>query len=141
MPRLGRILALLAAFLACAALVVAPGLAAGGKKYKGKTAHNRPIGFKVKGRKVVKFVAGINLFCTGKGIEFNAVIPPHAMKLRKGGRFRYKGKDKEKSATIEIHGRVKGEKAKGTVYMFHSWYDNGTFQPCEGKAKWHAKRR
>ena len=137
-----RILIALTALLACLA-VAAPGLAAGGKKYKGKTEQSRPVTFTKKGKKIVKFRGGVNAFCIGKGIEFRTAIPPKAMKVKKGGKFRYKGRDKGDDTDIVIRGKLKkGGKASGIVQMNYTWYDSSTgyFQGCSGKAKWHAKR-
>ena len=127
--------------LALAIPAVAP--AATGGKYKGKTEQNRPVTFKVSKGKVKSFEAGINVFCIGDGIKFNAVIPPKAMKLKKGGKFSYKGRDKLDSSNIEIKGKVRGGKASGTVSMTYSQYDASTrmFTGCSGVAKFKAKRK
>ena len=136
-----RLAATAALTLALAIPAVAPAAIAG--KYKGKTEQNRPVTFKVSKGKVKVFEAGINVFCIGDGIKFNAVIPPKAMKVKKGGKFAYKGRDKIDSANIEITGRVKGKKASGKISMTYSQYDasSGLFQGCSGKAKWSAKRK
>ena len=128
--------ALVATVLSLALVVPTSGLAAGGK-YKGKTEQNRPVTFKVSKGKVKSFEGGINVFCIGSGIEFNAVIPPKAMKLKKGGKFSYKGRDKIDSANIEIKGKVKGGKASGKISMTHTRYDGSTgmFQGCSGEAE------
>jgi hypothetical protein len=124
------------------ALTAPIALAAGGK-YKGKTEQNRPVTFKVSKGKVKSFEAGANVFCIGDGIKSNAVIPPKAMKLKKGGKFSYKGRDKIDSANIEIKGKVKGKQASGTISMTYSQYDasTGQFTGCSGKAKFKAKRK
>lgn len=133
--------AIAALSLALTIPAVAP--AATGGKYKGKTEQSRPITFRVSKGKVKSFEGGINVFCIGSGIEFNAVIPPKAMKLKKGGKFSYKGRDKIDSANIEIKGRVKGKKASGKISMTHTRYDGSTgmFQGCSGEAKFKAKRK
>jgi len=119
--------------LTALAIVVAPVSAASAAKYSGKSEQSRPVDFKVKGGKVKGFVAGVNLFCIGRGIEFNAAIPPRPMKLKKGGKFSYKGDDKQGQASLEISGKVKGKNASGTVSMTRSG--------CSGTAKWTAKRK
>ena len=136
-----RIAAVAALTLALTVPAVAP--AATGGKYKGKTEQNRPVTFKVSKGKVKSFEAGINVFCIGDGLKFNAVIPPKAMKLKKGGKFSYKGRDKIDSANIEISGRVKGKKASGKISMTYSQYDasTGMFNGCSGEAKFKAKRK
>jgi hypothetical protein len=130
--KLPRLIAAVAAVLVFAALA-APGIAAGPKKFRGTTEHNRPISFKVKGKKVRKFVAGINTFCVGQGIQFRAVIPPGPMKIHRGGKFSYNGPDKGDDTEIQIRGRIKGRKAKGKIQM--------SYAGCSGAAKWKAKRR
>jgi hypothetical protein len=136
-----RLAATAALTLALTIPAVAP--AATGGKYKGKTEQNRPVTFKVSKGKVKSFEAGINVFCIGDGIKFNAVIPPKAMKLKKGGKFSYKGRDRINSANIEIKGRVKGSKASGKISMTYSQYDASTrlFMGCSGEATFKAKRR
>ena len=131
-----------AAVLSLALVVPTSGLAAGGK-YKGKTEQNRPVTFKVSKGKVKSFEGGINVFCIGSGIEFNAVTPPKAMKVKKGGKFSYKGRDKVDGSNIEIKGKVKGGKASGKISMTHTRYDASTrmFQGCSGEAKFKAKRK
>jgi len=76
-------------------------------------------------------------------IEFNAAIPPKAMKVRKGGKFSYKGTDSVDRSNIEITGKIVGSKASGKVSMTHANYDSstGTFSSCSGEAKWSAKRK
>jgi hypothetical protein len=129
--------------LSLALVVPTSGLAAAGGKYKGTTEQNRPVTFKVSKGKVKSFEGGINVFCIGDGIKFNAVIPPKAMKVKKGGKFSYKGRDKIDSANIEIKGKLKGKKASGKISMTYSQYDasTGYFQGCSGEAKFKAKRK
>jgi hypothetical protein len=133
--------ALLAIVLSLA--LAAPIALAAGGKYKGKTEHNRPISFKVSKGKVKSFEAGINIFCIGSGVRFDAVIPPLPMKVRKGGKFSYKGLDKVATSTIEIKGKVKGKKGSGTISMSNSQYNSSTqsFSGCTGKAKFKVKRK
>jgi len=123
--------ALLAIVLSLA--LAAPVALAAGRKYKGKTEQNRPISFKVSKGKVRSFEGGINLFCLGSGIRFDAVIPPLPMKVFKGGKFSYKGLDKVASNNIEIKGKVKGKRGSGTISM--------TSSGCTGKAKFKVKRK
>ena len=132
-----------AAALALALTIPAVAPAATGGKYKGETEQERPVTFKVSKGKVKSFEGGINVFCIGSGIEFNAVIPPKAMKLKKGGKFSYEGRDKIDSTNIEIKGKVKGKKASGSISMTYSQYDasSGQFTGCSGKAKFKAKRK
>jgi hypothetical protein len=118
--------------LVAAFALLAPG-AASAAKYSGESEQSRPVNFKVKSGKVRNFVAGVNLFCIGRGLEFNAAIPPKAMKIKAKGKFSYKGDDKEGSASIEITGKVRGGNASGKVSMVK----NG----CSGTAKWTAKRK
>jgi hypothetical protein len=118
--------------LVAACALLAP-TAATAAKYSGESEQSRPVNFKVKGTKVRNFVAGVNLFCIGRGLEFNAAIPPRAMKVGAKGKFHYKGDDKQGSASIEITGKVKGKTASGKVSMVK----NG----CSGTAKWTAKRK
>ena len=124
-----------------AALAAAPAVAAT-LKFRGKNENNRPLTFKVRSGKVVDFVGGINLFCIGEGIQFNAVIPPKAMRVR-GGKFRYKGDDKEGNASIEIKGTITGKRAKGSYTMVKSHYSSseGRVISCSGDTKWTAKAR
>ncbi len=133
-------LPLLAVLLA--ALVIAPVAVAATKSFEGKNENNRPLSFKVKGKKVTNFVGGINLFCIGEGIQFNAVIPPKAMKL-KAGKFTYRGDDKEGNGSIDIAGRIKGKKATGTMSMVTTRYSasEGRVVSCSGDTKWTAKAR
>ena len=134
-------LAALAA-LTVALTIPAAAFAAGGS-YKGSSEQERPVTFKVSKGKVKSFEGGINVFCIGDGIKFNAVILPKAMKVKKGGKFSYKGRDKIDSANIEIKGKVKGKKASGKISMTYSQYDASTrlFTGCSGEAKWKAKRK
>ena len=125
-----------------AALVIAPVALAAGGKFKGKNENNRTLTFKVKGGKVVDFVGGINLFCIGEGIQFNAVIPPKAMKIR-GGKFKYKGDDKEGNGSIEIRGTITGKRAKGSFSMVTTRYSatESRVISCSGDTKWTAKAK
>jgi hypothetical protein len=124
------------------ALLLVPAASASAASYKGKTNQNRPVTFKLSGGKVKSFTGGVNLFCVGSGIEFNAVIPPKPLKV-KNGKFSYKGRDKIDSADIVIKGKISGSKASGSLSMQHTKYDSSTrlFQPCSGKAKWSAKKK
>jgi hypothetical protein len=65
------------------------------------------------------------------------------MKLKAGGKFSYKGRDKIDSANIEIKGKVKGRKASGKIAMTYSQYDGSTrmFTGCSGEAKFKVKRK
>jgi hypothetical protein len=121
-----------AAALVAAFALVLPATASAAK-YSGESEQSRPVNFKVKRGKVRDFVAGVNLFCIGRGLEFNAAIPPRAMRIKARGKFSYKGDDKQGSASIEITGKVKGKTASGKVSMVK----NG----CSGTAKWTAKRK
>ena len=125
-----------------AALAAAPAAAAPTLKFSGKNENNRPLNFKLRSGKVVDFVGGINLFCIGEGIQFNAVIPPRAMKL-KGKTFKYRGDDKEGNGSIDIVVRLKGKRASGTMSMVTSRYSasEGRFVSCSGDTKWTAKVR
>ncbi|MDQ3740241.1 MAG: hypothetical protein M3389_04775 [Actinomycetota bacterium] len=126
----------------CAALAAAPAAAAPTLKFRGKNENNRPLTFKVRSGKVVDFVGGINLFCIGEGIQFNAVIPPKAMRVS-GGKFKYEGDDKEGNATIEINGTISGRRARGRFSMVKSHYSSseGRVISCSGDTKWTAKAR
>lgn len=137
-----RLAALAAVLLVLLLALPSTGVGAGGK-YKGTTTQNRPVTFKISKGKVRNFKAGVNLFCIGSGIEFNAAIPPRPMKIRKGGKFSYKGDDKSDSAEIVVKGKVSGAKVKGRVSMTHSKYDAGSrmFVGCSGEAKFTAKKR
>src|SRR3954465_761096 len=130
------------ALCATAAFASPAAAAGGGTKFKGKNEQNRTLSYKVKGGKVRDFVGGVNMFCIGEGIEFNAVIPPGPMKIT-GGKFSYKGRDKSDSTNIELSGTIKGGKAKGKMSMTDSRYDayNQTFTSCSGSAKWTAKAK
>ncbi|HEX8123330.1 MAG TPA: hypothetical protein VF549_18905 [Solirubrobacteraceae bacterium] len=125
-----------------AALAATPAAAAPTLKFKGKNENNRPLTFKLRSGKVVDFVGGINLFCIGEGIQFNAVIPPKAMKVT-GGKFKYKGDDKEGNGSIEIKGTITGKKAKGSFSMVTSHYSasEGRVISCSGDTKWTAKAK
>jgi hypothetical protein len=125
-----------------AALAAAPAAAAPTLKFKGKNENNRPVNFKLKAGKVVDFVGGINLFCIGEGIQFNAVIPPKAMKVT-GGKFKYKGDDKQGDGSIEIKGTITGKKAKGSYSMVTTRYSatEGRVISCSGDTKWTAKAK
>ena len=129
------LLAALAAMLPAAAFAATT-------KFSGKNEQNRPLNFKVRSGKVVDFVGGINLFCIGEGFQFNAAIPPRAMKVT-NGRFRYKGDDKEGNATIEISGRIVGRRASGRLSMVKSHYSSsqGRVISCSGDTKWTARAR
>jgi hypothetical protein len=116
-----------------AVALLAPAGSASAAKYSGESEQSRPVDFKVKGGKVRGFVAGVNLFCIGRGIEFNAAIPPRPMKIKARGKFAYKGDDKQGQASIEITGKVKGKTASGKVSMTRSG--------CSGTAKWTARRK
>ncbi len=132
---------LLLPLLLIGSLAAAPAVAAT-LKFSGKNENNRPLSFKVRSGKVVDFVGGINLFCIGEGIQFNAVIPPKAMRVR-GGRFSYKGDDKEGNATIEIKGTISGRRARGRFSMVKSHYSasEGRVISCSGDTKWTARAR
>ena len=125
-----------------AALLLAPVAVAATKSYKGKNENNRPLTFKLRSGKVVDFVGGINLFCIGEGIQFNAVIPPKAMKVT-AGRFKYKGDDKEGNGSIEITGRIRGKRANGRMSMVTTRYSatEGRVISCSADTKWSAKAR
>lgn len=145
MPRttpLQRLLAALASAALATALLATPGIAASGAKYSGKTSQKRPVTFKLRGGKVRGFVGGVTMYCTQSGYQFNAAIPPGPMKVR-GGKFSYKGRDKNDSVDIVIKGTIDGGKAHGRLQMTDSTYfaSSGTFDTCSGKAKWTAKRR
>ena len=137
-----RRLPLLAAVVAASTLAVAPAAAAPTLKFKGKNDQNRPLTFKVRSGKVVDFVGGVNLFCIGEGIQFNAAIPPKAMKIT-SGKFKYEGDDKEGNGTLEIAGRITGKRAKGTLAMVTSRYSasEGRVISCSADTKWTARRR
>ena len=129
--------------LVCIGLLAAPAAAGLGGAYKGKTEQNRPVTFKVAKGKVKGFTAGINVFCIGEGIKFNAVIPPKALKVR-DKKFSYKGRDRVDSSDITINGRfVRGGKVKGKVSMISSTSDSssGFFVSCSGEAKFTAKKK
>ena len=125
-----------------AALAAAPAAAAPTLKFSGKNENNRKLTFKLKSGKVVDFVGGINLFCIGEGIQFNAVIPPKAMKVT-GGKFKYKGDDKQGDGSIEITGRITGKRAKGRMSMVTTRYSatEGRVISCSGDTKWTARAR
>ena len=125
-----------------AALAVTPAAAAPTLKFKGKNEQNRPLSFKLRSGKVVDFVGGINLFCIGEGLQFNAVIPPKALKVT-AGRFKYKGDDKEGHGNIEIKGTITGRKAKGRMSMVTTRYSasEGRVISCSGDTRWTAKAR
>ena len=137
-----RRLPLLAALVAALTLAVAPAAAAPTKRFSGKNDQNRPLNFKVRSGKVVDFVGGVNLFCIGEGIQFNAAIPPRAMRIR-NGRFKYEGDDKEGNATIEITGRISGRRASGKLAMVKSHYSSseGRVISCSADTKWNARQR
>ena len=124
------------------ALAAAPAAAAPTLRFKGKNENNRPLTFKLRSAKVVDFVGGINLFCIGEGIQFNAVIPPRAMKVN-GGKFRYKGDDKEGNGSIEINGTITGKRARGRMSMVTTRYSatEGRVISCSGDTKWTARAR
>ncbi len=136
-----RILVLVLAALTVFAAVA---VAAPPKKgsYSGKTSQNRAITFKVSGGNVKAFSGGVNMFCGQSGLQFDAAIPPRAMRLR-NGRFSYKGRDKVDGNNIEISGRVNGGKASGKLRMTDSRYDAGSqsFDTCAGSSTWKTKRR
>jgi hypothetical protein len=133
---------LLLVSLVLATLAVPVAVAATGGSFKGKTAQNRTLSFTVKGGKVTKFSAGINMMCVQSGIELNAVIPPKALRV-KHGRFSYEGRDATDGTNIEITGRLKGKRASGTVRMTDSRYNaaSQTFDSCVGSARWTAKAK
>ncbi len=133
---------LIAIIAAGSVFLAAPAALAGGTSYKGKTDQNRTITFKISGGKVRSFVGGVNMFCIGDGIEFNAAIPPKALKVT-GGKFSYKGRDKIDSVNLEISGKVSGSKVKGKLRMTDSRYDaaNQEFHPCSGSATFTAKAK
>ena len=123
-------------------LALAATAPAAGQKFSGKNENNRPLNFKLRGGKVVDFVGGINLFCIGEGIQFNAVIPPKAMKVT-GGKFKYKGDDKQGDGSIEIAGKITGKRAKGSFSMVTTRYSatEGRVISCSGDTKWSAKAK
>jgi hypothetical protein len=125
-----------------ALLAVTPAAAAPTLKFRGKNDQNRPLTFKLRSGKVVDFVGGVNLFCIGEGIQFNAAIPPRAMRVR-NGRFRYEGKDKEGNSTLEITGRINGRRANGKLGMVSSRYSSseGRVISCSADTKWNARAR
>lgn len=129
-----------AAVVATAAVPAVAAFKAG--SYRGKTSQSRVLTFKVKGGKVTAFSAGVNMMCIQSGIEFNAAIPPGAMKIR-GGRFSYRGRDKIDSVNLTIKGTISGSGAKGTLKMTDSRYNaaDQSFDSCVGSATWTAKRR
>ncbi|HEX8084303.1 MAG TPA: hypothetical protein VF529_08430 [Solirubrobacteraceae bacterium] len=125
-----------------AAVSVGPAAAAPTLRFSGKNENNRPVNFKLRSGKVVDFVGGINLFCIGEGIQFNAVIPPRAMKVT-GGKFKYKGDDKQGDGSIEIKGTITGKRAKGRYSMVTTRYSatEGRVISCSGNTKWTAKAK
>lgn len=122
--------------------VAAPATAAPSGAFKGTTSQKRTITFTVKGGQVRAFSAGINMMCIQSGIEFNAVIPPRALRIA-GGRFSYRGRDKTDGTNIEIKGTVAGRSAGGTIKMTDSRYvaTEQSFDSCVGSARWTAKLR
>jgi hypothetical protein len=138
---LRRGLAVCAAIGTSAALLASPGIAASGGKFSGKSSQNRPVSFKLRGGKVRAFTGGVTMYCTQSGYQFNAAIPPKPMKVR-GGKFSYKGRDKKDSVDIVIKGKIKGAKASGRLEMTDSTYfaSSGTFDTCNGKSTWKAKK-
>ena len=133
---------LLLPLLVAGSLAAAPAAAAPTLKFSGKNENNRPLNFKLRSGKVVDFVGGINLFCIGEGIQFNAVIPPRAMKVS-GGKFKYKGDDKEGNGSIEINGTITGKRARGRMSMVTTRYSatEGRVISCSADTKWSAKAR
>lgn len=125
-----------------ALLAGSPATAAPSGSFKGKTTQNRTVTFKLSGNSIKGFSAGINMMCVQAGLEFNAVVPPNALKL-KGGRFSYSGRDVTDGTNIRITGTVTGSTAKGTIRMTDSRYDasSESFDSCVGSAKFTAKRR
>lgn len=123
-------------------LVMAVPALGASSSYKGKTSQNRVVTFKLAGGKVSAFSAGLTMMCVQSGLEFNAVIPPKALKVT-GGRFAYKGRDKIDSTNIEISGRVTGRSVKGKVKMTDSRYNasNQTYDSCVGSATFTATAR
>jgi len=131
------------AVLASLTCLATPAVAvAATQKFKGESDQERKVTFKLKGGKVVDFVGGVNMFCSGEGIEFNAAIPPGAIKVS-GGKFSHEGRDKIDSVNLEISGKIKGKKASGKLFMSDSRYDasSQSFSTCSGSAKWTAKAR
>jgi hypothetical protein len=133
-----KLLPLLTALVLSAVLAV-PALAGSAGSYSGKTVEaKRPVTFKVSGGKVRAFTAGVNLYCIGEGIEFNAVIPPGPLPL-KNGKFSYEGEDSTGGSEIEISGTVTNKgKASGKVQMQHTKSGYNGFTNCLGTAKWSA---
>ena len=124
------------------ALAVVPLAAAATQKFSGKNENNRSLSFKVRSGKVVDFVGGINLFCIGEGIQFNAVIPPKAMRV-KAQKFRYEGDDKQGDGSIEIKGTIAGKRARGSFSMVTTRYSasEGRVISCSGDTKWTARAK
>ena len=111
-------------------------------KYKGKTAQNYKMSFKVRNGKVVKFRSGINLFCPGGGFQVDAVTRDKGIRIKSGGRFRAKGKYSDGSEYV-ISGRIRGRKAKGKIKLNgrSAFNSSGNLVFCGNTASWKAKRR
>lgn len=127
---------------AVALLAGSPATAAPSGSFKGTTTQNRTVTFKVRGNSVQHFSAGITMTCVQAGLEFNAVIPPKALRIT-GGRFSYAGRDVTDGTNIRIAGTVTGSTVKGTIRMTDSRYNasDATYDSCVGSAKFTAKRR
>lgn len=110
--------------------------------YKGRTEQDRAVTFTLRKNKVHEFQAGVLTHCnTMYDNRFNtdaiANLPDISIK---GGRFDYKDED------VEVHGRLKGRRATGTVSLSRAdstYYGGQTwFGTCSAyDLKFTARRR
>ena len=136
-----RLLVLLVLALA---LLAAPAAEAGlGGRYKGKTKQNYSTSFKVRKGKVVRFRAGINLFCPGGGFQVDAVSRNAGIRIGRGGRFKKSGEYKDGSkytiaGRIGRNGRARGEIKLGGRVSYTAF---GNLTICANTVGWSAKKQ
>jgi hypothetical protein len=106
-------------------------------KYKGQ-AENKDVGLKVAGggRKIRDFIANVSTFCVGPTPDTNrfliGVAPVKRARIAPDGRFYALVRHSEKT-TVELYGRVRRGRVKGTVRL--------TIGTCDGIADFSARLR
>jgi hypothetical protein len=109
--------------------------------FKGKTENNGSVNFKTKNGKIKAFGANVLMFCSNGGGFEQRVVYLKSIKVRKGGRFSYKGEDRD-GTDVVVKGRLKGRKATGTIEVSYAKpADSGGFSFCNADRKFTAKAK
>jgi hypothetical protein len=109
--------------------------------FKGKTENNGTVNFKTKKGKIKAFGANVLMFCSNGGGFEQRVVYVKSIAVKKGGRFSYKGEDKD-GTDVAVKGKLRGRKASGTITVNYSKsaYPNG-FSFCNADRKFTAKAK